>query len=240
MTIQAGERRKTKWQQKREASYLALVEAAMRRFHEHGYAATRVEDIVEGTGYTAGAFYFHFKGKADCFWHVIEHRQKLRGDWSKIADGLDPETTPLAAVLAKLFVDFTEKLDGLNNWFLVMVDFSHQHDDAETKRRLREVYARWHAELESFVTSLQDGGWIALDRDPHLLTTQLFAVSEGLNAHAALYGIDPTHAEQALIDALIRILEDGRTTSKTSGLKPRPRRGPGQKSGARDLRMFGP
>ncbi|HEX3737923.1 MAG TPA: TetR family transcriptional regulator [Solirubrobacterales bacterium] len=51
---------KTKWQQKREASHAALVDSAMHRFHEQGYAATRVEDIVAGTGYSSGAFYFHF------------------------------------------------------------------------------------------------------------------------------------------------------------------------------------
>lgn len=203
------EPKKTKWQQKRESSYRALVDSAMRRFHERGYNATSVEDIVAGTGYTSGAFYFHFKGKADCFWHVVAHRRQLRGDWSQIAAGLDPAVTPLETVLERLLAHFAESLDGLNDWFLVMVDFSRQRKtEAGTAAHFREFYAGWHAELERFVRSLQEGGWVAANRDPYLLTTQLFAAAEGLGAHATLYEIDPEHARTALLDMLARILKD--------------------------------
>jgi AcrR family transcriptional regulator len=196
--------RRTKWDAKREASYEALVDSAMRRFHERGYAATRVEDIVAGTGYTSGAFYFHFPNKTECFWHVLERREQLRGDWSHVLDGLDPKTTGVEEVLERVFAYFAEALDGLNEWILVMVDFHQQHrDDAVAQTRLAEIYARWHGELARFVAGLQAGGWVAADRDPDRLATQLFAATEGLAAHASLYGAS---TQDALIDMLVRIL----------------------------------
>jgi len=65
--------------------------------------ARRLRD-AQGTGYTSGAFYFQFKNKADCFWHVVAHRERLRGDWaSEITRGLDPATAGLEDVLARTF-----------------------------------------------------------------------------------------------------------------------------------------
>src|SRR6266511_2842242 len=75
----------------------------MHRFHERGYAATTVSDIVEGTGYSPGAFYFHFDNKADCFWHAVAYREGLRGPWWELVlEGLDPASAGLEAVLAHL------------------------------------------------------------------------------------------------------------------------------------------
>jgi TetR/AcrR family transcriptional repressor of nem operon len=208
--MQAATAKKTKWQVKRETSYEALVDSAMRRFHDLGYAATRVEDIVEGTGYTGGAFYFHFKSKADCFWHVIEHRQRRRGDWaSTVTRGLDPATTSLEEVLARVFARFAEAEQGISVWVLVMVDFFQQHrDDPEAHARLTAVYERWHAEIEQFVVALQRDHWVATERDAHTLTTQLLAATEGLTAHARMYALDPATVQRALIDMLVRLLKE--------------------------------
>jgi AcrR family transcriptional regulator len=182
---------RTKWDSKREASYAALVESAMRCFHHRGYAATRVEDIVAATPYTSGAFYFHFPNKRDCFWHVLDHRERLRGDWAASAtDGLDP-ATPLQDVLARVFARFAEAEQGLSAWVLVMVEFHQQHrGDADAAARLRGTYVAWHANVARFVTALQEGGWVSRDRDPDALARQVFAFVEGSLAHGELYGSD--------------------------------------------------
>lgn len=197
--------RKTRWDEKREASRAALLDSAMACFGRLGYAATRVEDIVEGSGYTSGAFYFHFKNKADCCRHVIDYREQLRGNWpTHILDGLDPATTSLEQVLEKVYAQFATAKRGLADWILVMVDFHQQHrHDPETRQLLADLYARWHAEIKRFVVALQEGGWVDRGRDPDLLTTQLFAFGEGLNVHGALYGFDRT---RALMDGHIRLL----------------------------------
>lgn len=197
----------TKWEQKRAASRQAIVEAAVRRFHDDGYAATRVEDIVAGTGYTKGAFYFHFANKLECFWAAVEQREELRGDWATVADGFDRKSASLEEVLRAAFAHFAERLDGLNAWVLVMVDCYQQHrDDADVRAHLEQIYARWQDELRRFLAALQRGGWISAERDLALLATETFAFAEGLTTHAHVYRLDPARYEAALFDGLVGLL----------------------------------
>ena len=197
----------SKQQQRREASYSALVDAAMHQFADHGYAATRVEDISRAAGHTSGAFYFHFTNKLDCFWAVIDHREALRGDWvTYVTADLAPGTS-LRSVLEVTFAHFAAVEAGVGAWVLVMVEFSQQnrHDPA-IRACLGEVYAGWHANLVRFVSALQRAGLVERGRDPDLLATQVFAYVEGLTAHGQLYGLDPARFGTALFDGLDGIL----------------------------------
>jgi AcrR family transcriptional regulator len=180
----------------------------MRSFHDRGYAATTVADIVAGTDYTSGAFYFHFTDKAECFWTVIEQREQRRGPWwdSVLAD-LDPGRDSIEDVLEAVFAHFAAEHGEFNEWVLAMLDF-HQHhrSDPDAQARLAAVYARWREELVQFVTALAERGWVAADRDPTTVATQLFAFREGLTTHARVYGLPPEQVRAALIDGLARLL----------------------------------
>jgi AcrR family transcriptional regulator len=199
---------RTKWEIKREASRRALVDAAMRTFHERGYAATTVADIVAGTDYTSGAFYFHFKDKAECFWAVIEQREALRGAWwDAVPEAMDPAEDSLEELLEAVLSYFSEGTSGIGDWVLAMVGFYNQHrDDPDTAQRLAEVYGRWHTELAQFVARLAADGWIAGDRDPATVASEVFAFREGLTTHSRLYGLGPETVRAALIDGLARLL----------------------------------
>jgi AcrR family transcriptional regulator len=199
-----GRRRRPPRSYDSDASYQALVEAAMRWFHDNGYAATRVEDIVQTAGYTRGAFYFHFLDKTDCFRHVVAHREQLRGDWpGDVLDGLDPQTTSLEAVLERLFAHFAATEQGLSAWVLVMVDYHQQHrGDPDAQALLAEIYGIWHDQIARFVAALQQHGWLDPGRDPARLARQAFAYVEGTIAHTELY----RHGQDDLIDGLATLL----------------------------------
>src|SRR5581483_8699344 len=98
--MQAATTTPNKQQLRREASYKALVESALRQFQLRGYAATTVNEIVEPTPYSPGAFYYHFDNKTDCFWHVVAYRETLRGEWYEIPEDVTPANTSLAEVVA--------------------------------------------------------------------------------------------------------------------------------------------
>jgi AcrR family transcriptional regulator len=187
-----------------DVSYEALVEAAMRCFHDRGYAATRVEDIVRAADYTRGAFYFHFADKADCFRHVIAHRERLRGDWPiTVLDGLDPQVTSVEGVLEKTFAYFAATDHGNSAWVLVMVDHHQQHrDDPDVAQLFADVYRHWQQQVARFVTELQHRGWLRPDGDPDRLARQAFAYVEGTSVHRELY----RDGHDDLIDGLARLL----------------------------------
>lgn len=52
-------------QERAERTRAAILDAAAAEFDEHGYEGARLERIVERTGATKGAVYFHFRSKLD-------------------------------------------------------------------------------------------------------------------------------------------------------------------------------
>jgi AcrR family transcriptional regulator len=70
----------------------ALVAAARRRFGEHGYAATSVEQVAADAGVTIGALYHHFATKTALFETVFEevHIELLDASGRAAAKGTDP------------------------------------------------------------------------------------------------------------------------------------------------------
>ena len=196
-----------KQQQRREASYGALVESALRVFHERGYAAATVNEIVEPTPYSAGAFYYHFANKADCFWHVVRYRDSLRGEWWLIPDGVTPANASLTEVVTDALQRLAASLRGFTAWTPVMVDFYQQHrDDPDARARISELYDNWREQVGRFMANLQTGGWIAPDRDPDLIAVQVLAFQEGLSTHASVFAIEESLLTRASLDGLPRLL----------------------------------
>jgi AcrR family transcriptional regulator len=207
--MQAMAAAKTKWQQKRESTYEALLTAAMHCFHDHGYAATRVEDIVEAAGFTSGAFYFHFANKKECFFRVLDFRERARGDWWTLVASYSPEDTELLTVLVDVFARFDETLQHTPAWTLVVVDFFQQHRaDPETIRQLQASYGRWQAEGARFIRALQDGGWISADRDATELASSVVGYVEGLTSHQVIFDIDRDTHQRILATGLLALLAD--------------------------------
>ncbi len=197
---------KTAWQAKREASYQTLIRSAMYRFYERGYMATRVDDIVAGTGYTSGAFYFHFKNKADCFWQVIDYRQQRRSGWTTFLDDLAPATVDLETVIRRALASLSPDV-ALSGWSLVMVEHFQAHrDDHSVAQRYQELFRTWHDDQIAFVQRLQHQGWVAPTRDAGTIALQLLSFVGGLAMHAIVFGIDRAEVQRTQLDGILRIL----------------------------------
>lgn len=70
-----------------------LLECAAELFAEHGYAETRVADIVREAGVAKGLFYWYFDNKAALFTElVVENRERLRRAQFQ---AIDLDATPL-------------------------------------------------------------------------------------------------------------------------------------------------
>jgi TetR/AcrR family transcriptional regulator len=57
---------------RRRVSREALLDAALELFLQHGFAATRVEDVACRAGVSKGSVYLHFKNKNELFQAVID------------------------------------------------------------------------------------------------------------------------------------------------------------------------
>ncbi|MGN7797552.1 TetR family transcriptional regulator [Leifsonia sp. 22587] len=68
-------------QERAERTRVAILDAAAAEFDEHGYQGARLERIVERTGSTKGAVYFHFKSKLDIARALVDDKY---GNWPVI------------------------------------------------------------------------------------------------------------------------------------------------------------
>jgi len=60
-----------RWQRRKEARPSEILAAAMETFVEHGYAATKLEDVAKRAGVTKGTLYIYFESKEALFKAVV-------------------------------------------------------------------------------------------------------------------------------------------------------------------------
>lgn len=195
----------TKFAARRKATRAALVRLGLERFPIKGYSGTTVEDIIHDSGYTRGAFYFHFRGKEDFLLAVLEYRQELRDQWwLKARDPHHKDTrTAVAATLSHF-----DSLHAGGAWLMIIADFFQATGrDSEHVAALRALYSTWIDELTLFVDELQARGLARADAPSRQIATQMFATAEGHTIHGVLYGLPSTSA----LDALVQVLAPERT-----------------------------
>jgi AcrR family transcriptional regulator len=134
-----------------------LLEVAERRFLRDGYHATTVDAIAEDAGYTTGAVYSAFDGKAGLFLAVADViiDRRLAEIAAVFADSADGES--LLSTLAQRSV---QESDG---WFLVLIEFCvHAAREPGLRAEIAVRYGRARGGLAQFAadgTPLGPEGW---------------------------------------------------------------------------------
>lgn len=62
---------KPRWERRKDARPQELLAAALDLFVEHGYAATRLEDVARRAGVSKGTLYLYFENKEELFKAVV-------------------------------------------------------------------------------------------------------------------------------------------------------------------------
>ncbi len=118
-----------RFQRRKEERPAEITQAALEAFAEHGYAATRVDDVAKRAGVSKGLLYLYFKTKDELFKAVIRGVVMPRIDALKtaIAD------TELSAdeFLQGPFLDFISKLPDSPARIVVrlLIAEGHKHPD---------------------------------------------------------------------------------------------------------------
>lgn len=144
---------------KGEATRERIVETAERLILAQGYAGTSLDDILTATGLTKGAFFHHFKGKADLARAVVERYAEgdfeLFRSWSERADRLSDDPLERVLIFLKLFEEF---LDDLGKPFPGCVFASYTYESKqfgpEVHDYIRDRLRGWMGLYEAKLTSL--------------------------------------------------------------------------------------
>ena len=95
-----------------DATKERILAAAEELVFERGYAGTSLDEIIEKVGLTKGAFFYHFKSKADLAQGIIERfsrrEQMLFEQWAERASALADDPLQDILLFFKLFEEFVE------------------------------------------------------------------------------------------------------------------------------------
>ena len=137
-----------RWQRRKDARPSEILAAALETFVEHGYAATRLEEVARRAGVTKGTLYIYFESKDALFKAVVrENVVPILATAEQMAE--DPSTDP-EDLLRRLVTDWwgamgPSGLGGLPK--LVMSEAANFPELAqfwydEVVRRGRQTFAR--------------------------------------------------------------------------------------------------
>jgi len=130
-----------------------ILAAARRVFLQRGYYGATLEQIAEEAGFTKGAVYSRFEGKADLFLALLEDRIAERArDNVEVTEGVADED-----VFTVLFENFIRVNLTEPEWPLLVIEFRvHAARDEELNRRYAVLHERTIDALADLLASLYE------------------------------------------------------------------------------------
>lgn len=139
-----------------------LVAAAKQVFLERGYADTRVQDITDAAGFTAGALYSHFDSRMEVLAEaLLTEGERLVDELSESLDEYGGAHDVLTSRLAEQLTDRTRDVDRLMLEALTMATRS-----AEARSTIVTALTRVSDRMDVLVSDALAAGSIEPSTDP--------------------------------------------------------------------------
>lgn len=120
---------------------------------ERGFSGTSIDEILAATGITKGAFFYHFKSKAELARALVERYAardyELFQQFSKRADELSDDPLQSTLIFLKLFEEFIEALnEPPAGCVFASYIYENQQFDESIKEFIAESFKKWGAIYE--------------------------------------------------------------------------------------------
>ncbi len=163
---------------KGERTKKKVLSEAARLFHQQGFGATSINDIVAATGLKKGSLYFHFQGKDDLAFAILEQSREEFIDFLDASlNGSSPGEALRNFFRGVLKRNLDSGLVGgciFGNTALEMGDKDARYTDL-----VRKVFLEWVSKLEGVIREAQAAGEVRNDLSAHLLARQIVSTIEG-------------------------------------------------------------
>lgn len=155
-----------------------LLDIAARRFAAQGYAATSLRDLIEASGLSKGAFYFHFASKRDLAVEVFRAKQDQL--IAAVTAAMDPERPALEQLrqvwsARALAVASDPGVGSLRRLAAALAE------DPALERELSAFHARPIELIGGLLAQAQRDGEVRADVDPERAAQAAFAGAIGLD-----------------------------------------------------------
>jgi TetR/AcrR family transcriptional repressor of nem operon len=159
----------------------AILGAAMRLMHVHGYHATALDDVLRESGVGKGNFYYHFKSKEDLGYAILD--QIIAGFVDRTLEPCfaDPAGAPLTQI--RCFLDRLEQAqrDRQCRGGCVMGNLASELSDVHEgfRKRLAAVFTTWHSRFAMALAEAKRRGEVSAACEPEAAARFLVASLEG-------------------------------------------------------------
>jgi TetR/AcrR family transcriptional repressor of nem operon len=159
----------------------AILDAATRLIHVHGYTATSLDDVLRDSGAGKGNFYYHFKSKEDLGYAILD--RIITGFLERTLEPCfaDPAVPPLAQI--RCFLDRLLEAQRERNCLggCVMGNLACELSDVHEgfRARLASVFTAWRARLTSTLRAAEARGDVGPGCAPEAVAQFLVASLEG-------------------------------------------------------------
>jgi TetR/AcrR family transcriptional regulator, transcriptional repressor for nem operon len=159
----------------------AILAAALRLMHVHGYHATSLDDVLRESGVGKGNFYYHFRSKEELGYAILD--QIVAGFVERTLEPCfaDPDGAPLAQI--RCFLDRLEQAQRDRKCVggCVMGNLASELSDVHEgfRTRLATVFMAWQARFAAALAAAKGRGEVAASCDPAATASFLVASLEG-------------------------------------------------------------
>ncbi len=187
-----------------------LIATAAKVFARRGYNGASVEEIAEEAGYSHGAVYSNFEGKADLFLAVFEDYMAERVRELAATQAALPPDAPLEARARALADQWMERLARDRDSVVLHMEFiAHADRDPELARRFGTRSAAMREALSRYISQYQEEAGI----EPALPADELALVLRALGIGLAVESlVSPDAVRDDLygdfVELLVTLLRD--------------------------------
>lgn len=151
---------------------------AQQTFHDHGYAATSIEQLTASTGLSRSSIYGTFGDKHGLFLRSFSRYCDENAD--VIERGLDGDADGAMRRLEQHLRDKINPRESVRGCLLAKATAELAGEDAEVVRTATDFYGRYERALTTCVAGAQTAGDIRADLDAAAIGNMLLAVLRGI------------------------------------------------------------
>jgi AcrR family transcriptional regulator len=198
-----------------------LLDTAAKVFARRGYRGASIEEIAEEAGYSHGAVYSNFDGKADLFLAVLEEYMAERARELAETQAELAEDAPIELRARALADQWMERFAKDRESFLLHMEFvAHAGRDPELAQRFGTRSAALREAIAAYIAHYQGLEGIEADLTPDELALMLRALGIGLAIEALVSpGAVRQNAYGDFVELLVKLLREHGSASQGHGKK---------------------
>ena len=161
-----------------------ILDAAEALILERGYAGMSVDRLIDATGITKGAFFYHFKSKRDLARGLLTRfaasDRATMHEFSERAARLARDPLQQFLVFVGLFEEMFQDMETLHPGCLyASYIYELQHFDEETREYIADGFVLWREHLKSWLERIAERYPPAISVDLESLADEFTVILEG-------------------------------------------------------------